>query len=234
MNKINYEVDVLVNGHSVQEYFKDGKVYIEGRKKQKFSIRIKNNGYSKILAIPTIDGLSVIDGKEAGYSSPGYIINGYDSITINGWRTSNKEIAEFYFTNPKDSYSQKTGKKNNLGVIGVAIFREKQSHITPTPFPEYPYPKYPYPKWPMYDVMSNVNMSMVNDVAESDLGTGFGEYKKSEVIEANFDKESNPDTVFEIYYNSREQLEKIGIDFHSRPNYISPQAFPNGFCESPK
>ncbi len=279
MQKRNYEVEVLVNGHPVKEYYKDGSVYIEGRKGVKFSIKIKNNGYSRILAIPTIDGLSVMNGKDANYDSPGYIINGYDSITIDGWRTSDKEVAEFYFSSQKDSYRKRIGKNGNLGIIGVAIFREKPSYCAgatitlPTiPIPYHSYPNYPWdsPNYPWsypwddniywgggatyttttpaiscltadatgagVNVTGSAKAMSMQDTcaASSDLGTGFGEQKRSEVMKVDFDRESSPDSKFEIFYNTKRQLEKLGIDFDIKPKYIVPQAFPGEYCESPK
>lgn len=70
--------------------------------------------------------------------------------------------------------------------------------------------------------------------SNQELGTGFGESKRSEVREVEFDRESNPDAVFELFYNTKEELLKIGIDFDSKPVYITPQAFPGKYCEPPK
>ena len=241
MYKSNYEVKILVNGHPIKEYYKDGKTYIEGRKGIEFSLKIKNNGFKKILAVPTIDGLSVLSGKEAGYNSPGYIIDGYDSLIIDGWRTSNSEIAKFYFTNPKNSYSKRTNKKDNLGVIGVAIFREKEmtyTHTTYPPFPNYPQDNIYLCSNAITDTANatsnNHSFKADNANVSQDIGTGFGEYKESYVTSVEFEKESNPDAIFTIFYNIKKQLEKIGIDFRERPKYVAPQAFPNGFCEPPK
>ena len=244
MYKSNYEVEVLVNGSSVKEYWNDGKLFIEGRKGAEFSLRIRNNGWRRVLAVPTIDGLSVMDGKEAGYNSSGYIINGYSSVVIDGWRTSDKDVAKFYFTNPEDSYSERKDRKNNLGVIGVAIFTEKYHepiwNYTLTTSQNYP-----------QNIITNYNLDCntrgssmmqssqamncsMQSSAPQDLGTGFGGYKRSEVISVEFDKESNPDAVFEIYYNTREKLRDLGINLNDRPRYVSPQAFPNRYCEPPR
>ena len=125
MKKSNYEVDIVVNGKPLKEYYHEGKTYIEGKKKTEFSLRIKNNGSAKIVAIPSVDGLSAMNGKIASFNSGGYVINGYDSIIIDGWRKSDKEVARFYFSDPEDSYSQRKGDGNNLGIIGVAVFQEK-------------------------------------------------------------------------------------------------------------
>lgn len=271
MIKSNYEVEILVHGHPVKEYWKDGEVYIEGRKGVEFSLKIKNNGYKRILAVPTIDGLSVLNGKEAGYDSPGYIIDGYDSLVIDGWRTSNREIARFYFTNPEDSYSKRTDKKDNLGIIGVAVFKEKDriSNFTDS-FPDRPKIRGPWgwrpPDgwWDLKDwwkadmkdsadsgdyrlsadntclnkasgkIEGNSAKCFLNRKVSQDLGTGFGGYKESHCSTVEFDREDNPDAVFTIFYNIREQLKKIGVDFNERPKYAAPQAFPNGFCEPPR
>lgn len=253
MKKQNYEVNVLVNGQSVREYCKNNKIYIEGKNSSNYSIKIKNNGFKKILAIPTVDGLSILNGKEASHNSPGYIIEGYNSITIDGWRTSNDNIAKFYFTNPEDSYRRKIDKKNNLGIIGVVIFREKETvdnsipyTIPYIPFPKCPtYPIYPDPYAPIFlhkdstytDIQSktmNANMNLNCNDSFENLGTGFGESKRSVVETIDFEKENIYDAIFEIYYNTKKQLKKLGIDFHSKPEYISPQAFPNQFCKPPK
>ena len=299
MKKSNYEVDIVVNGKPLKEYYHEGKTYIEGKNKTEFSLRIKNNGSAKIVAIPSVDGLSAMNGKIASFNSGGYVINGYDSMIIDGWRKSDKEVARFYFSDPEDSYSQRKGDGNNLGIIGVAVFQEKHDiqkdfeelkremdkKFPPiTPWPVIPWIEpYPYhrrcPWWhdhtwswcgssgssiTLYNAsgldsgagsdsptmlsanldstptsnMKNVDSisARINSVKElsQQLGTGWGEAKTSEVTSVNFDKEEKPSATFEIYYNTREQLEKIGIDFTKKPVYITPQAFPGQYCEPPK
>jgi len=48
------------------------------------------------------------------------------SFEVNGWRKSLEEVAAFYFTALPDSYAARTGRPQNVGVIGVAVFREQQ------------------------------------------------------------------------------------------------------------
>jgi len=128
MRSGNYELEVLVNGNPVKEYYKDGKVYVEGRKGQSYDLRIKNNAYRRSLAIVSIDGLSVIDGKSCSYNSRGYIVNGYNTEIIDGWRKSDKEVAKFVFDDKEKSYAVKSGKNGgNVGVIGLALFPEKDN-----------------------------------------------------------------------------------------------------------
>ena len=107
MYKQNYEVDIMVYGKPVREYVDKKKTYIEGRQGTDFAIRIKNNGSKRILAVTSVDGLSVIDGKESNYDidSQGYIISPYDSIIISGWRISDEKVKQFFFTNKENSYA---------------------------------------------------------------------------------------------------------------------------------
>jgi hypothetical protein len=47
-------------------------------------------------------------------------------IDIGGWRKSMSEVAAFVFTALPESYAARTGRPGNVGVIGVAVFREYQ------------------------------------------------------------------------------------------------------------
>lgn len=277
MTKSSYEVEILINGSSAKEYRKDGKTYIEGRQKQTFSLRIQNHSSDRILAIPTIDGLSVLDGKHGSYDSGGYVIKPFSSTTIHGWRTSDKEVAEFYFSGIEESYASKMSKGGNQGVIGVAIYKEKVPvtyTYTQTTFPDKqnypPFPKYPQTPWqfpnrkqdywnqgPEYwlgdsqsdatinnqmfygsNVSSNLTLSTDSgnanfQKASQELGTGFGKTKRSEVETVTFNRDDIAE-IFTIYYNTRSELEKLGIDFRERVQYIAPRAFPGEYCEPPR
>lgn len=263
MLKSSYEVEIIVNGKPVKEYHHNGKVYIEGKKGTRFSIKMKNNSFGRKLFVPTIDGLSVMNGEEGSYKSGGYIVQGYSSITIDGWRTSEKEVAEFFFSSPEGSYRKKMDMGNNLGVIGIAVFDEvyhapQYSYTYVAPGSTVPLP-YTYPF--TGDVTSGISMKASNEFDASasnkmlcqnsntlnqafnlhagsaptqKIGTGFGCQKRSEVTTVAFERENCPLTVFEINYNTREELEKEGICFHKEPLYASPQAFPGQFCKPPK
>lgn len=125
MQKNSYEVEILIHGKPAKEYAHKGQFYIEGRKETPFSIRLRNNSYQRKLFIPTIDGLSVMDGKEGSFTSSGYIVPAHSTVTIEGWRVSDKDVASFYFSSPNKSYRKRMKKGNNLGIIGVAVFDEK-------------------------------------------------------------------------------------------------------------
>ena len=255
-----YEFDVLINGSSAREHVHEGRTYIEGRNGSSFSLRMRNNSHERCLFVPTVDGLSIMDGKDGSYESRGYIVGAKDSITIRGWRTSDKDVAEFFFSSPGESYASKKGKGRNMGVIGCAVFKEKEKPVQvkiekeyiPYPvYPNYPHPRYPAPErspWyfgvdgtsnmSLYSAQAPTSFSLQNNAVGTSqaIGTGFGETKHSPVVTVEFDKTSSPDTTFLIYYNTRQELEKMGVIFN-KPLYVTPRAFPkesNGdYCERP-
>lgn len=113
----------------IKIYYDDnGRKWIEARPDTKFVIEIKNNSGNNALAVVSVDGLNVIDGKRAELKNErGYIVNRYSSSKISGWRTSLEEVREFVFTSDKEeSFSHKLGAdESNTGVIGIAVFKEK-------------------------------------------------------------------------------------------------------------
>ena len=252
MLKSNFEFEVLVNGHPAKEYYHKGNYYIEGREGTRFSLRMKNNSGQRVLFVPTIDGLSIMDGKEGSFDSRGYIVNAYDATTIEGWRTSDEEVAEFFFSSPKGSYAKKISKGNNLGVIGCAVFKEKEfpvmmyyqskmggSGVTLT---QTPLDLSPSVTWTsssgstsnLVSIGSTVNCCLSSVSAPQGLGTGFGQDKDSPVITVSFTREPSPSEIFSVFYNTRKNLESIGVEF-KKPVYVTPSAFPKeqGYCKRP-
>ena len=257
MQQKDYEVQIIINGKPAREFSHKGKVYIEGRKNTRFSIRIKNNSYSRKLFVPTIDGLSVMNGEEGSYSSGGYIIPGNSSRTIEGWRTSNQEVAEFYFSSPEGSYRKRMKKGNNLGAIGVAVFEENPNYSitttltnnwwnTNTDIGLTPTPAYygtansssighASPTANTVQCSSGTNVKSLSRSSQKQaIGTGFGDTKESSVISVNFDRCYKPTTIFEILYNTKEELIKSGENMQKEPLYVTPEAFPGQFCKAPR
>ena len=58
------------------------------------------------------------------------MLNAYECADIQGWRKNLARTAAFYFTELPDAYATRTGRPENVGVIGVAVFREKQPPVT--------------------------------------------------------------------------------------------------------
>jgi hypothetical protein len=279
-------MEVLVNGKPVQEYLHESKTYIEGKEGTEFSLRLKNNSGHRVLFVPTIDGLSVMDGKEASFNSRGYIVDSYSSDTIDGWRTSDDDVAKFFFSKLKESYAAKSGKSGNQGVIGCAVFEEndrsveiKHIHIhRPARMwglcnwcckyhwsdePCYPIQQFTFYSGTGYTLTgstmgssmtvntvsmnasnssnslnasaSNANQQLSDQMQDTSLGTGLGDEKYSPVRTVEFDRKATPSVVFNIFYNTRKNLEAMGVQF-KKPLKASPSAFPkeSGYCEPPR
>jgi hypothetical protein len=158
---MSYEVNILVNGSRCKQYSHNGKLFIEAKKGSEYSIEIKNNTWQRILAVCSVDGLDILNGKKAEENGNGYVINGNSSLKADGFRVSNEKVAKFLFDYKGGSYaaSKEDGSERNVGVIGVRLFTEKVKPLPPQPiivkeehhhhhhdnYPTYPkYPKYPW------------------------------------------------------------------------------------------
>jgi hypothetical protein len=128
----NYEVRVLVKGRPINEYPHNGQTFVEGRDGSNFEIEFKNLSPQRIEVVLSVDGLSVIDGKEAGPQSSGYVVDPYGSIRIPGWKLTEEQVAAFQFAGKKQSYAaQSTGSARNTGVLGALVFAEKRPTYQP-------------------------------------------------------------------------------------------------------
>lgn len=119
-------MEIRVHGKPVREYQHKGTRWIEGRKGSDFTLRFQNLTSRRILVVPSVDGLSIMDGETAiSDESSGYILAAYEHIDVPGWRLNNEDVAKFVFGKKGKSYAAKKGKPTDVGVIGVAAFYEK-------------------------------------------------------------------------------------------------------------
>lgn len=131
-----YELVVRPKGRTpADEYFHNGAVWIEGREGNNYTIDIRNNTPQRALFIVSVDGLDVIEGQPAGPRSQGYVVGAHETISIPGWKISNQEAAEFFFSRNRDSYVNAIGgTTTNTGVIGAMVFSE---YIEPAGYQDY-------------------------------------------------------------------------------------------------
>ena len=137
-----YEVEILVHGNPIKMFRHKGKFFVEGRKGSSFELKFSNNTWENIEVVPSVDGLSVLDGEACGETSEGYLVPADGSVTIPGWRLNNNSVAEFVFKDKNRSYANQSGKDTtNVGVIGFMVFKEKEHAYVP---PFQPWPVQPY------------------------------------------------------------------------------------------
>jgi hypothetical protein len=220
-------------------YHHRGYTYIEGRRGLRYSIRVSNSTGERVEAVVTVDGRDVITGRQGNYKRQrGYVIEPYGSVSIDGFRTSWSGVAAFRFTDVDDSYAARMGDDSDVGVIGVAVFREKQ---------RYPEPLYGYDdEYRRGGVGSGYGKAAppasadsaagggyaARERAEQGIGTGYGEDRYSPASETTFERRSRrPDAKLAIYYDDHQGLIARGV---IRPYYPPPPVYdPNPFPHSP-
>src|SRR5215213_11201313 len=133
----NFELDVLVNGRPVAEYYARGRTYIEAIQGAEYELRVRNPSADRVAVALSVDGLNTIDARHtSAWNASKWVIEPYQTITISGWQMSSERARRFYFTNERDSYGAKLGQTANLGVISAVFFRERGRVVPITP----PYP----------------------------------------------------------------------------------------------
>lgn len=112
-------------GRVLPTYWHQGRRYVVGKPGNEYAIRVRNPSGGRVLAVMSVDGVNVISGDSASPSQSGYVLAPGETADIAGWRKSMSRTAAFYFTALPDSYAARTGRLENVGVIGVALFRER-------------------------------------------------------------------------------------------------------------
>jgi hypothetical protein len=120
-------------GSPLETGYSSGRRYVLGEHGGRYTIRVANPSARRVEVVVSVDGLDVIDGKAASHGKRGYVINPYGEVRIEGWRTSFSSVAAFRFGRVADSYAARTGSARNVGVIGVAVFAEREPPPVPRP-----------------------------------------------------------------------------------------------------
>jgi hypothetical protein len=213
-------------------YEHEGRLYVAGEPRHHYELRVRNRSGARVLAVTSVDGVNVISGRTAAQNQGGYVLDPWNSVAIEGWRKSLDEVATFYFTRLPDSYAARTGRPENVGVIGVALFREEQP-------------------WRLDSLDEKVSQAAPSDAdksersartpeaqrgSESALGTGHGGRESSPARYVDFRRASStPDETLVIYYDSHKNLVAQGV-LPERANYAlrqRPEPFPGGFAPDP-
>jgi hypothetical protein len=229
-----------------------GRDYVEGQPGNRFAVVLQNVTDQRVLAVVSVDGVNAISGQTAGSQQAGYVLDPWQRVEVRGWRKSYQDIAEFYFTDLPDSYAARTGRPDNVGVIGVAAFRERQ--YVPPPYEPMPRigsaedARGPARESSAAKAQSSADAAAPASapyggaygerrdraIARQDLGTGHGERRYDPVTNTQFERESSrPNQVVALYYDSYQALVARGVipSWRSRPG--EPEPFPIGFAPDP-
>lgn len=230
------EIEILdrKSGRVLPVYWHEGERHIAGEPGREYEIRLRNRGGGRVLAVTSVDGVNVITGATASPSQSGYVLDPWGLVEIDGWRKNLDEVAAFYFTDLPDSYAARTGRPDNVGVIGVALFCEQ---VRPMPvdggFVERA--EAPAPAAGASSDSKAAAPQSKREAEESRLGTGHGRRLDSGAVYTAFERASEtPDEIIRIYYDSRKNLVARGVI--PRPWRFArrtPEPFPSAFVPDP-
>jgi hypothetical protein len=118
-------------GQLLPGYAAAGRTLVVGEDGARYKIVVHNATTARFEVVASVDGLDVIDGKPADPSRRGYIIDPHGDLVIDGFRTSDRDVAAFRFGKVAESYAAQTSGDQNVGVIGLAIFAERGARWQP-------------------------------------------------------------------------------------------------------
>jgi hypothetical protein len=112
-------------GQVMRVWRHDGRLFFAGEPGTRYSLRVTNHTDGRVLVVMSVDGVNILTGQTAGYDQRGYVFDPHESYDVSGWRKSNTEVAAFAFAPLPQSYAARTGRPADVGVIGLAVFREQ-------------------------------------------------------------------------------------------------------------
>jgi hypothetical protein len=116
------------NGSFLTGFVSGGNNYVAGEVGSRYTIVLRNRSALRFEVVLSVDGLDVLDGKNAAFSKRGYILDPHGELEVDGFRQSTDAVAAFRFGSVSGSYAnQKHGETRNVGVIGIALFHERGS-----------------------------------------------------------------------------------------------------------
>jgi hypothetical protein len=216
-------------------YWPEGRAWVVGKPGNEYSVRIRNRQGDDVLGVISVDGVNVVTGQTAVSQQSGYVLAPHRQFDISGWRKNLESTAAFYFTPLPDSYAARTGRPDNVGVIGVAFYRRKAEPAPvaqPAPFASGQLSR----KEPAAASGTSADAQNAPRAAEREdrLGTGHGRIEASRTRHVGFERASSePAETVVIYYDSYRNLLARGIIPPQVPAYRpSPNPFP-GFVQDP-
>jgi hypothetical protein len=214
-----------------------------GRPGNEYQVIVKNRIGEDLLAVVSVDGLNVMNGQPANPRQAGYIVSPWSRMDIRGWRKTMDEVAAFYFTQLSDSYAGRTGRPENVGVIGVALFQRKHVEYVPpaAAADPSPYRPAPYIRERTEAQRDSANESRAPSTPKAlqapapaaPLGTGHGRREESRVQWQQFDRATEaPVETIAIYYDSYRNLVALGV-LQPTAGRRDPNPFPTAFTPDP-
>jgi hypothetical protein len=206
------------------------RTYVEAVPGKRYGIRVRNHTDQRIGLVIAVDGRNILSGKRSWLRRDErmYILGPYSKATYKGWRTHRNQVNRFYFTTEMDSYAAAWNDTSAMGVIAVAVYREKE----------------PVQAWRRDHRKKRDREARPHPRVYEQPGTGFGEEHYSPSYRVDFRPMRKPAQKYFLKYEWRETLCRRGI-IHCRgnrfwddddfapypPSYHHPR--PPKYCPSP-
>jgi hypothetical protein len=213
-------MEVLVDGRPLRTVAYAGRTYLPiPRLGIEYELRVWNHGSRRIVAIVSVDGLSVINGQPASETHPGYIVDPGSSVLIRGWRRDRETVAAFSFEERAQSYASRVGRPENIGVIGLIAIEEMSWG----------------PRLPVEDRESLAPAARKTLAELGGTGTGYGRDIDSRIHYLPFLRSNHKQTIT-IYYDTVAALRQAGVPvsalrplpFPGDPEFVPPPPGPWG------
>ena len=231
--KVSLGLRDLDSGAVLEAYHHRGQQHVAGQAGHRYAVQLRNLTAGRVLVVLSVDGVNAVTGQSAATEQTGYVLAPYQSTEIRGWRKDLSEVAEFTFAALPDSYAARTGRPENVGVIGIAVFEERAPRYQP----------------PAASIGGRANAPASAaapreaERAQADsserkaqsLGTGHGARRYDPAQHVAFERASQqPVQLSRLYYDSRENLIAAGIIRVPRQHHHPrPDPFPIGFVPDP-
>ncbi|MCD9005703.1 hypothetical protein LDO31_05525 [Luteimonas sp. XNQY3] len=243
IERVRMEVVDRDTGSTVQPVPHRGDDWIAGTPGAPYAIRLTNTSGGRVLVVLSVDGVNAISGETAAPSQTGYVLAPWQTTEITGWRKSHDDVARFEFAALGDSYAARTGRPDNVGTIGIAVFGERAPPpvaVSRTPEPAPPLPPAPSARGRSASAASD---SAASESAASNMrverqhiGTGHGAREWAPASSTAFERATrSPVQVSTLRYDSVDALVSRGILPRHRAWTPArrPEAFPGGFVPDP-
>jgi hypothetical protein len=230
-----------------------GDAFVVGTPGTRYAVRLTNRSGERLLAVVSVDGVNILSGETAGVQQRGYVLSPRDRTSLTGWRKSDAQVAAFEFTALADSYAARTGRPGEVGVIGVAVFRERPPAVVQAT--EAPAVRDEPPAPPPASPVAPADGAPAADRARSAqpagaaapearvapgerIGTGHGARETSYATTVRFERATRePVEILHVRYDSLDNLVAAGIVPRSMASAgrSDPRPFPldEGFVPDP-
>ena len=221
------EVAVLVRGIPQPLYEgHGGKLYVAGTPGEQYELQVRNLTSRRAEVLCSVDARNLNKDEPADrHQNQGTVFSGHASGTLKGFRLSDAESLELRFGAPGRSVAAAaTGSTRNVGVIGFAVYGERNGYYGTQHLGGYDDFGVNYRGGGMMKGVtfgSNADSDAVAEAAEAPvamasagvggLGTEAGARQRDVVWRTQFEREAGEPDVLAIFYDSQAVLDSLGV-----------------------